>query len=61
MEPLQQQQCDQGCPNLNAESVFAGADEGLDGQVLLERLEEQLYLPAFFVDGGDGGGTTTGW
>ena len=56
MQPLQQQQGDQGCPNLDAEGVFAGADEGLDGQVLLEGLEEQLYLPALLVDGGDGGG-----
>ena len=42
VQPFQQQQCDQGCPNLNAECVLAGADEGLYGQILLERLEKQL-------------------
>jgi hypothetical protein len=50
-QPLQQQQRDQGCPNLDAEGVFTGADEGLDGQVLLEGLEEQLGLvPIFETD-----------
>jgi hypothetical protein len=40
MQPFQQEQGDQGCPNLDAEGVLAGADEGLHGQILLEGLEE---------------------
>ena len=46
MQPLQQEQGDQGCPNLDAEGILAGADEGLHGQVLRELLKEQLYLPS---------------
>ena len=42
MQPFQQEQSDQGCPNLDAECVLAGADEGLYGQVLLERFEKKL-------------------
>ena len=56
MQPFQQKHRDQGCPNLDAKGVFAGADEALHGQVLLQRLEKQFDLPALFVDGGDGGG-----
>jgi hypothetical protein len=56
MQPFEEQQGDQGCPNLNAERILAGADEGLHGQILLHRFEEQFDLPAFFVDGGDRGG-----
>src|SRR5690349_19436122 len=55
--PFQQEQGNQGCPNLDAESVLAGADEGLHSQILLEGFEEQLYVPALLVDCGDGGGT----
>ena len=40
VQPFQQQQGDQGCPNLDAEGVFAGADEGLHGQILLEGFEQ---------------------
>ena len=40
MQPFQQEQGDQGCPNLDSESVLAGADEGLHGQILLEDLEQ---------------------
>src|ERR1700730_9382931 len=56
MEPLEQQQREQSCPNLNAQGVLARADEGLDLEVLLERLEEQLDLPAFTIDVGQGCG-----
>ena len=55
MQPFQQEQRDQGCPNLNAKRIFAGADETLHGQILFERLEEQLNLPTLLVDGGDRG------
>jgi len=34
--------------------VFRVADEGLDLQVLLDEAEEDLDLPAFFVDVSDG-------
>lgn len=40
MQPFQQKQCDQGCPNLNAERILAGADETLHGEVLFQRLEQ---------------------
>ena len=40
VQPFQQEQGDQGCPNLDAEGVFAGADEGLHGQILLEGFEQ---------------------
>src|SRR5277367_6018547 len=56
VQPFQQEQCDQGCPNLNTERVLASADETLHGEVLFQRLEKQFYLPALFVDGGDRGG-----
>src|SRR5512142_3190227 len=56
LQVLEQQQSDEGGPDLNLQGVGAGADEGLDAQVLLERLEEQLDLSALAVDLGDGGG-----
>jgi len=56
LEPLEQQQGDQGGPQLDAQRVLVGADEGLDLELLLEGLEEQFDLPAIAVDGGDGGG-----
>jgi len=56
VQPLEEQQGDQGCPNLDAQGIFAGPDEGLHLEVLLERLEEQLYLPAVLVNGADGRG-----
>ena len=55
MQPFQQEQRDQGCPNLDAERIFAGADETLHGKILFQRLEEQLDLPTLLVDGGDRG------
>src|SRR5660398_53405 len=39
------------------EGVGGGPDEGLNPEVLFDRLEEDLYLPAVLVDGGDGGRT----
>ena len=40
MQPFQEEQRDQGCPNLDTKCVLAGADKGLHGQVLLERFEQ---------------------
>lgn len=40
-------------PDLGLHSVLAGAEEGLDPQVLLDPFEEQSDLPAGFVDLGD--------
>jgi len=57
LQILEQQQGDQGGPDLDLQGVGAGAHEGSDAQVLLERLEEQFDLPALAVDGGDGGGS----
>ena len=44
-----------GDPDLGFDRVFAGSVEGLDAQVLLDPLEEQLDLSAAFVEGADGG------
>ncbi len=52
LEPAQEQHGNQCCPDLNLDGIGAGADERLDLQILLEGLEEQLDLPAVFVDGG---------
>ena len=57
MHPLEEQDGDEGCPNLNAQRVFAGADEGFHLEVLLERLEEEFDLPALLVDRGNSSGT----
>src|ERR1019366_7266080 len=46
----------QSCPDLRLDSVFAGADEALDAQSLLDGFEEQLDLPTILVDGRYGGG-----
>ena len=50
MQPLQQQHCDQGCPNLDAQRVLTSPYEGLDLEVLLQRLEEEFDLPTLLVD-----------
>src|SRR5215470_6248228 len=54
MYPFQQQQCDQGCPNLDAKRVLADADKGFYRQVLFENLEKQLYFPPLLVNRNDG-------
>lgn len=59
LQVTQQQHRDQCRPNLRLDRVGRGADEGLDLQVLLERLEEQFDLPAILVDRGDGAGAET--
>ena len=46
LQIAQQQHRDQCRPHLGLDRVRRGADEGLNLQVLLERLEEQLDLPA---------------
>lgn len=56
MEPLQQRQGQQGCPDLNAQGVLRDAHEDLHFEVLSEGLEEQPDLPTLAVDFGDGGG-----
>jgi len=56
LQVTQQQHRDQCSPNLCLDRVSRRADEGLDLQVLLERLEEQFDLPAIFVDRGNGAG-----
>ena len=45
-----------GNPDLGHDSVFRGAEEGLDLQVLLDPFEEQFDLPAGLVDLRDGDG-----
>jgi len=43
-------------PLLHLERVLTGAREDVDAQVLFDRLEEELNLPAIFVDSSDRGG-----
>jgi len=47
---LQEQDRNQCCPNLDEKRVLAGSDKGLDLQVLLDRLEENLDLPEILID-----------
>jgi hypothetical protein len=42
LEVTYQQHSDQRRPDLNVDGILAGANEGLDAQRLLDRLEEQL-------------------
>ena len=56
MEVLQEQQGNQGCPNLNAECILGGPNESLYLEVLFEGLKEHLNLPSVFINGGDRGG-----
>ena len=42
-----------GAPDLCLHGVLAGAQESLDTQVLLDPFEEQLDLPATFVERGN--------
>ena len=44
MKPFEQEQGDQGCPNLDAEGVFAGADEGLYGEILFQGFENSCRV-----------------
>ena len=57
MEVLQEEQGDEGCPNLYTKSILARADKGFDLQMLLESFKKDLYLPSVFVDCRDGAGT----
>ena len=50
---------DQCCPNLRFDRIGRCANEGLEFQVLLERLEQEFDLPAILVDRGDGAGPET--
>jgi hypothetical protein len=47
---FKQQDADECCPNLNLYRVIACANKRFYFQVLLECLEEQLNLPAVFVN-----------
>ena len=49
-----QQIVDQSDPDLRSDGVFAGPEEALDLEVLLDPLEEQLNLPAALVNRGNG-------
>jgi hypothetical protein len=57
MQVFEQQQSNQGCSKLNTQGIFTGTDECFHLEVLLESFEKDLYLPAVFVDGGDGAGS----
>ena len=46
MQPLEQQDSEQGCPNLDTQSVFTGPYKALHFEILLERFEEEFDLPA---------------
>ena len=52
MHPFEEQDGDQGCPNPDAQCIFAGADESLHFKVLLQRFEEEFDFSTIFIDGG---------
>jgi hypothetical protein len=54
LEITKQEIDDERSIDLGQHGVFRIADEGLDLQVLLDKAEEDLDLPAFLVDVGDG-------
>jgi len=54
-ENLQEQYGDECGPELHMKCIHAGPPEGLDSQILFDRLEEDLDLPPVFIDGRDGG------
>jgi hypothetical protein len=54
LEITKQEIDDEGGIDLGQHGVFRVSDEGLELQVLLDESEENLDLPAFFVDIGDG-------
>src|SRR5579883_2823170 len=51
--PAQEQECDQGDGNLDADGVFRNSDEVLDFHGLFHPAKEQLDLPTSFVEVGD--------
>src|SRR6266853_5330088 len=53
LSQLQQQEGDQGDGDLDADGVFAGAEEAGDFEGLLDPAKEQLDRPAPFVEIGD--------
>src|SRR6516162_11577023 len=58
LQDAQQQKGDQRDIDLGAHGVLAAADKAADLEVLLEPLEQQLDLPALFVELRDVGGGT---
>jgi hypothetical protein len=56
MQDAQQQEGDQRNIDLDAHGVFTAAQEAADLEILLEPLEQQLDVPALFVELGDVGG-----
>ena len=48
-----QQIVDQRDPDLRSDGVFAGPEEALDLEILLDPFEKEFDLPAALVDGGD--------
>ena len=52
----EQEQSDEGDPDLSEHGMSAGSKEGLDLEVALDPLEENLDLPAGLVDLSDGVG-----
>src|SRR6267143_1222640 len=56
LQVLEQQESDQGGPDLDLQGVGAGADEALQAQVLFQGAEKDLHLPALAVEASQGGG-----
>ena len=59
LKVFQDQDGNQCCPNLDLDCIGAGTDKSLDLQVLLQRLEKDLNLPAVLIDGRNRPGTQT--
>ena len=55
MQVFEQQQGNQGCPNLNPQGILTGADKGFDFEMLLQGFDKDLNLPSVFIYIGDRG------
>src|SRR5439155_2015075 len=56
LQVLEQQESDQGGPDLDLQGVGAGPHETLHAQVLFQGAEEDFHLPALAVQAAQGGG-----
>jgi len=49
MKVFQEQESNQGCPNLNAKSILGNSYKSSYLEVLFEGIEEHLNLPSVFI------------
>ena len=61
LEVSKQKHGNQCCPNLGFHSIRTRTHKGFDLEVLFQIFKEDLNLPAFFINGGDGGSPQSMW